>query len=120
MTVDESVMLAKNEISEVFGRKDTPIELDTDTGFYGDYVGKCPVCSKDVVKGKYGYGCLGYKDGCKFRFGSFICKRTVSLSNARLLLETGKTTEIQGFISKAGKPFNARLKLDGDKVVFDF
>ena len=120
MTVDESVMLAKNEISEVFGRKDTPIELDTDTGFYGDYVGKCPVCSKDVVKGKYGYGCLGYKDGCKFRFGSFICKRSISLSNARLLLESGKTAEIQGFISKAGKPFNARLKLDGDKVVFDF
>ena len=36
------------------------------------------------------------------------------------VLETGKTSEIQGFISKAGKPFNARLKLDGDKVVFDF
>ena len=120
MTVDESVMLAKNEIAEVFVRKETSVELDTDTGFYGDLVGKCPVCGKDVVKGKYSYGCLGYKDGCKFRIGSFICKRSISLSNAKLLLETGKTAEIQGFISKAGKPFNARLKLDGDKVVFDF
>ena len=120
MTVDESVMLAKNEISEVFGHKESPIELDTDTGFYGDLVGRCPVCGKNVVKGKYGYGCLGYKEGCKFRINSFICKRTVSLSNAKLLLESGKTAEIQGFISKAGKPFNARLKLDGDKIVFDF
>ena len=120
MTVDESVMLAKNEIAEVFGRKETSVELDTDTGFYGDLVGKCPVCGKDVVKGKYSYGCTGYKEGCKFRINSFICKRNVSLSNAKLLLENGKTSEIQGFISKAGKPFNARLKLDGDKVVFDF
>ena len=120
MTVDESVMLAKNEIAEVFGHKDSPIELDTDTGFYGDLVGKCPVCGKDVVKGKYSYGCTGYKEGCKFRINSFICKRNISLSNAKLLLENGKTSEIQGFISKAGKPFNARLKLDGDKVVFDF
>ena len=120
MTVDESVMLAKNEIAEVFGRKETSLELDTDTGFYGDLVGKCPVCGKDVVKGKYSYGCTGYKEGCKFRINSFICKRNISLSNAKLLLENGKTSEIQGFISKAGKPFNARLKLDGDKVVFDF
>ncbi len=120
MSVDESVMLAKNEIAEVFGRKEVSVELDTDTGFYGDLVGKCPVCNKDVVKGKYGYGCTGYKDGCKFRFGSFICKRNISLSNAKLLLENGKTSEIQGFISKNGKSFNARLKLDGDKVVFDF
>ena len=120
MSVDESVMLAKNEIAEVFDHKEAPIELDTNTGFYGDLVGKCPICGKNVVKGKYGYGCLGYKEGCKFRIGSFICKRSISLSNARLLLESGKTSEIQGFISKAGKPFNARLKLDGDKVVFDF
>ena len=120
MSVDESVMLAKNEIAEVFGHKEASIELDTDTGFYGDLVGKCPLCGKDVIKGKYSYGCTGYKEGCKFRINSFICKRNISISNAKLLLESGKTAEIQGFISKAGKPFNARLKLDGDKVVFDF
>ena len=38
MTVDQSVMLAKNEIAEVFGRKESSVELDTDTGFYGDLV----------------------------------------------------------------------------------
>ena len=80
----------------------------------------CPVCGKNVVKGKYGYGCMGYKDGCKFRVRSFICKRVISISNARLLLETGKTAEIQGFVSKNGKSFNARLKIDGDRAVFDF
>ena len=63
---------------------------------------------------------MGYKEGCKFRIGSFICKRTISISNARKILSEGVSSEIQGFVSKNGKPFNTRLKLDGDKVVFDF
>ena len=47
-----------------------------------------------------------------------VCLHTIS--NARKLLAEGKTSEIQGFTSKNGKLFNARLKLEGDKVVFDF
>ena len=120
ITVDDSVKQAQDEIAEVFDRTPKTIELDTDTGFYGDLVGKCPVCGKDVIRGKYGYGCMGYKDGCKFRLGSFICKRAISISNARLLLSEGRTAEIQGFTSKNGKLFNARLKLEGDRAVFDF
>ncbi len=120
ITIDDSVKQACDEIAVVFERKDLPPELDTDTGFYGDLVGKCPVCGKDVVRGKYGYGCMGYKEGCKFRFGSFICKRALSITNARKLLSEGRTAEIQGFTSKNGKLFNARMKIEGDKVVFDF
>ena len=120
ITVRDSVNQAESEIAEVFDRTPKAIELDTDTGFFGDLVGKCPICGKDVIRGKYGYGCMGYKDGCKFRIGSFICKRTISIANARKILSDGVSSEIQGFISKNGKPFNAKLKLDGDKVVFDF
>lgn len=120
ITVDDSVKQAQDEIAQVFDRTPKAIELDTDTGFYGDPVGKCPVCGKEVVRGRYGYGCLGYKDGCKFRIGSFICKRVISISNARLLLSEGHTAEIQGFTSKNGKLFNARLKLEDNRVVFDF
>lgn len=120
MTINDSVGLACNEISAVFEHKNESLELDTDTGFYGDYVGKCPVCGKDVVKGRYGYGCKGYKEGCKFRLNSFILKRPISISNARKILSEGVSSEIQGFTSKNGKLFNARLKLEGDKVVFDF
>ncbi len=120
ITVEDSVKQAQDEIAEVFDRTPKTIELDTDTGFYGDLVGKCPVCGKDVIRGKYGYGCMGYKEGCKFRLGSFICKRAISISNARLLLTEGRTAEIQGFTSKNGKLFNARLKLEGDRAVFDF
>ena len=119
ITVNDSVKQACDEISEVFEKKECEIGLDTDTGFFGDVVGKCPLCGKDVARDRYGYGCTGYKDGCKFRFHSLICKRAISLNNAKLLLSEGKTAEIFGFSSKDGRQFNSRLVLDGDKVVFE-
>lgn len=120
MTVDESVKLAVDEISEVFNRKNTDLSDDADNGFYGDIVGKCPLCGCDVKKGRYSYGCSGYKAGCKFRVNLVIAKRVISVSNVKLLLETGKSGLIKGFVSKAGTPFDAYLKLDKDKTVFEF
>ncbi len=120
MTVDESVELAKKEIFEIFEVNHYDLETDTYNGFYGDEAGVCPLCNGKVVKGKYGYGCMNYKEGCKFRIGGVICKRVISLSNAKMLLETGKSAKIQGFTSKAGKPFDAVLKLEAGKVIFDF
>ncbi|MBE6730005.1 MAG: DNA topoisomerase III [Ruminococcaceae bacterium] len=120
ISVNDSVNMAKEEIAEVFNVTDMPPETDTDNGFYGQIIGKCPVCSKEVVKGRYGYGCSGYKEGCNFRINGVICKRVISVKNAKMLLEKGATSEIQGFVSKAGKPFNARLILEENKTVFKF
>lgn len=120
MTVDESVKLARDEISEVFNKKNTDLSDDADNGFYGDIVGKCPLCGCDVKKGRYSYGCTGYKSGCKFKVNLVVAKRVISVSNVKLLLETGKSGLIKGFVSKAGTPFDAYLKLDNDKTVFEF
>jgi len=121
LTTDGAVELAKGEIVGVFDRKPLPPEKDTDDGFYGDRVGQCPLCKKDVVKGRYGYGCMGYKDGCKFKINGYILKRVISVSNAKMLLEQGKTSKIEGFISKNGKEFSAFLKLQPDgNITFEF
>jgi DNA topoisomerase-3 len=122
MSIDESVGMAKDEIAKYFTiHSDTPIEEDVDIGFYGDHIGKCPLCQKDVKRGKFGYGCMGYKEGCDFRISSFICGRVISKRNAQLLLEAGKTSLIKGFVSKkTGKPFDAYLKLDDGKAIFEF
>lgn len=120
MSVDESVKLAENEINEVFKKKDVVIEKDTDIGFYGDIVGKCPLCGNDVMRNRYAYGCRNYTE-CKFKVNSLICGRSISKSNVIKLLNEGSTSKIEGFISKSGKEFNASLKLDDEKkVVFDF
>ena len=118
--IDDSVKLAENEIKEVFEKKDYPIEEDIDTGFYGDYIGKCPVCGKNVLRNRYGYGCIGYKEGCNFKINGVICNRIISKKNAISLLSNGKTSKIKGFISKNGKPFDATIIINKEKVEFNF
>ena len=125
ITVNDGVDLAKNEIKSIFEYEvsDTniSIEKDINTGCYGDVIGKCPLCGNEVVRGKYSYGCRGYKEGCEFKLGIYICGRAVSVSNAQMLLETGSTSKITGFISKkTGKSFDSKLKLVDGKVIFDF
>ena len=118
--INDSVELVKNEILSIFKKENLPPEKDTDYGFVGDVVGKCPICGSEVKRTKFGYGCSGYKDGCKFGFNGVICSRVISLSNAKRLLETGTTYKIDGFISKNNKTFSAVLRLNNNKLEFDF
>ncbi len=121
-SVDDSVKLAQGEIKEIFEKsKDAEPEKDTNIGLFGEVMGKCPLCESDVIRTRYGYGCTGYKEkGCKFSINKSICSRVISASNVKMLLATGKTSKIQGFVSKNGKSFDAVLKLSEGKVVFDF
>ena len=126
ITVDDGVRLAQTEISQVFDSvhlQATP-ETDEYDGFYGDEVGTCPLCGGKVVKGRYGYGCLNYKEkNCKFTIWNTMCSRIIPLSAARSLLETGTTAKLQGFVSpRTGKTFDAKLKIDPEtkRPTFDF
>ena len=118
--VKAGVYLAEQEIAAVFNRTAQPPELDTDDGVIGDGVGSCPFCGKEVRRTKFGYGCSGYTEGCKFGFHNVICGRTVSLAHASQLLTEGRTAKISGFKSKNGKSFDAVLVLQEGKVSFDF
>lgn len=121
IAIGDAISLTEKELSEIFEKKDSTLELDTDIGFMGDVVGKCPICGAEVKRSKFGYACSAYREtGCKFSIGSVICGRSISKSNVQMLLESGKTSKIQGFISKNGKRFDAFLKIDGGKVVFEF
>ena len=121
ITVKDSVNLAKAEIAEVFSKKNASFETDEDTGCFGEIVGRCPVCGGDIMRGRFSYGCKNYKEGCTFKVNLYICERAISIANMKLLLETGHTGKIAGFRSKrTGKTFDAMLKLEEGKAVFDF
>ena len=123
MTVDDSVKLCENEIAEIFktgGADPLPKSAPIDTGEYGEILGKCPVCQKNVVRGKASYGCMGYGSGCEFRVGITICKKTIPKTELMRLLATGSTAKMRGFISKTGKSFEAKLVLKDGAAVFDF
>ena len=121
-TINDSIEIAKTEINEVFEKKPTTPETDTDDGFYGDVAGVCPLCGGEVRRTSFGYGCSNYREkDCKFSVNRVICGRVISLENVKKMLESGKTYKIQGFISpKSGKSFDAFLKLENGKCVFDF
>ncbi|WP_047863832.1 type IA DNA topoisomerase [Rubrobacter aplysinae] len=85
-------------------------------------VGECPKCGAPVVETKKSYGCSAWKDkGCKFAIWKTVAGKRISESQARQLLKQGKTAELKGFKSKAGKPFSAALKLDEEyRVKLEF
>ena len=88
----------------------------------------CPLCKEgEITTTPFGYGCSRYskdKSGCNFTIGQ-ICGVSLDEDDVRELLTQGRTGVINGFKSKAGKRFNAALKLstaeDGKVTVgFDF
>lgn len=86
--------------------------------------GKCPRCGGSVTKNKKGWGCSRWKEGCKFQiWNNVICGKRLTDANIKQILSKGETRKISGFISKAGKKFQAKLKLSPDnsgKLEFDF
>jgi DNA topoisomerase-3 len=93
----------------------------TDVSVANESLGKCPLCGREVVESKKGYGCAGYKDGCKFVIWKEVAKKKLTIKQVQTLLTDGKTGELKGFTSKAGKKFNAILVLDENgKIKFEF
>lgn len=98
--------------------KDKEIKVEPEQ--MNDVLGICPFCQNgQVVKNSKGYGCSNWKSGCKFFLGQ-ICGKTISPTQIKKLIKTGKTDLIKGFKSKAGKDFTARLILREQKIEFDF
>jgi len=84
-------------------------------------VGLCPVCGSDVIEGEKGYGCIRWRQGCKFVVWKSMSSHTIPVAMIRTLLKDGVTPFIQKFKRRDGTRFDARLKLeDGGKVGFDF
>ncbi len=84
-------------------------------------VGQCPVCGSDVIEGDKGFGCVRWRQGCRFVVWKVMGQRRIPVAMVRTLLKDGVTPFIQKFKRRDGTRFDARLKLeDGGKVGFDF
>ncbi|MBP5318254.1 MAG: DNA topoisomerase 3 [Paludibacteraceae bacterium] len=107
------------------GKKfDARIGYDPETGrsryVFNPVIGHCPTCGKDVVEGMRGYGCMGYKEGCKFVVWKEISGRSIDIETAQQLLKDGQTPVLDGFTSRDGKPFSAALRIKDGQVQFVF
>ena len=120
-TQADAVALAEREIGAIFAAQRQGLGSENDIGMFGDHIAQCPMCNKDIFRGKYGYVCAGYKDGCPFQIKTYICGKTISVSLAKQLIAQGETDVLEGFVSqKSGKVFAAKLKISQGKTTFVF
>ena len=97
----------------------------------GATVAQCPIHKSDGIGKNIGARCLvtvtksGYSCSTRleeqktnhpnpsgFWMPRKLCQREMTISEIKKLIEQSTTPELSGFISKAGKPFKAKLKLD--------
>ena len=85
-------------------------------------IGPCPLCGQGVVERGKVFGCSAWREtGCAFKVWKVMSGKKLSAAQVKGLLAKGHTPPIKGFKSRAGKPFEAALRLDADNgVVFDF
>ncbi|WP_203965406.1 topoisomerase C-terminal repeat-containing protein, partial [Capnocytophaga stomatis] len=84
-------------------------------------LGTCPKCKKgSVFEGKKSFSCSEYKNGCNFTIWKTIAGKTITQKQVQELLTKGKTSNLKGFKSKAGKSFEAKLKLENFEIKFEF
>ena len=60
------------------------------------------------------------KQGEDFTLPKRWSNKTLGKTAIKSLVTKGKTNKLKGFKSKKGKSFDAKLKLDGHKLSFDF
>jgi DNA topoisomerase III len=81
-------------------------------------LGACPKCGAPVIETRKAYGCSAWKkSGCDFVIWKQVSGKRLSENQARQLLTRGRTGQMKGFKSKAGKPYSAALKLDAEHRV---
>src|SRR5215203_3766473 len=85
-------------------------------------LGACPKCGAPVIETRKAYGCSAWKkSGCDFVIWKQVSGKRLSENQARQLLTKGRTGQMKGFKSKAGKPYSAALTLDAEhKVRLEF
>lgn len=74
-------------------------------------IGSCPVCGGDVVEYPRAFNCLNRS--CRFIIWKKVAGKALTAGQVRELLARGETRRpVKGFKSKAGRKFEARLRLE--------
>ena len=79
-------------------------------------IGKCPICGNSVIEGTKGFGCINWRNGCKYTIwknDKYIASfgKTVSKQMVELLLKNGKVG-FRNLKSKKGNTFSAYFKYE--------
>lgn len=116
-TFDSDVILIKENgywnLKIDFGTK-TTIEKQKDI----KSVGVCPICKKgNIIEATklYGWACTQWKNGCRFFIGE-KCGIKINIEQVKQLIKNNETEVINGFTSKDGISFNAKVIIKDGKL----
>ena len=94
-------------------------ESDTIPGDFATLVTPCPKCGGEVHEKYKKFQCINPK--CDFAFWKIMGGRQMEPQEAEVLLKTREIGPLEGFRSKMGRPFSAKMKLtETNEVTFDF
>jgi len=83
--------------------------------------GLCPVCHQGaIIATAKAWSCSRWRDGCSFTIWKTIAGKPLTPTQVKTLLAGKPTAVLQGFRSKAGKPFAAQLQLVDGRVTMLF
>jgi DNA topoisomerase-3 len=92
-------------------------ESDTIPGDFATLTARCPKCGGEVHEKYKKFQCVN----CDFGFWKIMGGRQIEPAEADVLLSTREVGPLDGFRSRIGRPFSAKLKLtDANDVEFDF
>ncbi|RIJ34434.1 type IA DNA topoisomerase [Pontibacter oryzae] len=75
-------------------------------------LGPCPACTEGyILKGAKAFGCIRYKEGCRFLIPIEQHGKELTEKQVQALLAKGKTPTIKGFKNEQGNTFDGILKL---------
>src|SRR5207302_1978994 len=92
-------------------------ESDTIPGDFATLSVPCPKCGGEVHENYKKFQC----QSCDFGIWKIVAGRQLDAAEAETLLSTREVGPLEGFRSKLGRPFAAKLKLsEANEVQFDF
>ena len=92
-------------------------ESDTVPGDFATLSARCPKCGGEVHEQYKKFACVD----CDFGFWKIMGGRQIEPSEADALITERSVGPLDGFRSRIGRPFSAKLKLnDANEVEFDF
>ncbi|WP_425348940.1 DNA topoisomerase [Halalkalibacter urbisdiaboli] len=105
-----------NAVATIIRERDVTIHEVSKRKNANEVLGKCPLCGQAVIEGQKGFGCSGWKKGCKFviwKNDKFLAtmKKKPTKTMVKSLLSNG-VAPVKGLTSKKGTKFNAKLRYE--------
>lgn len=84
-------------------------------------LGPCPLCQRGrVISNAKGWSCSRWREGCPFMIWRTVAGKKLSEAQVKTLVAGKMTAELKGFKSKAGKPFQAKLRFNAESGRVEF